>query len=47
MKVESRPEVRPLSFPNTSARIIYIILRGPARKVTTLNDDNIVWEKSE
>lgn len=46
IKVESRPEVHLLAFPNTTARIVYVILRGPARKVTTLSDDKITWEKS-
>ena len=34
MIVESRLSTHLLAFPGTSAKIIYIILRGPARKVT-------------
>ena len=45
MKVESRPQIHLLAFPGSTARVIYIILRGPARKVTNLDDQNIEWEQ--
>ena len=45
MKVESRLSTHMLAFPGTSAKIIYIILRGPVRKVTNLDDEAIAWEK--
>ncbi len=45
MKVETRPEIHLLSFPNTSARIMHVILRGPARKTTNLNEQELVWEQ--
>ena len=45
MKVETRPEIHLLSFPNTTARIIYVILRGPARKTTNLDEQELVWEQ--
>ena len=45
MRVESRPEVHLLAFPNTTARIIYVLLRGPACKVSSLIDDAIEWEQ--
>ena len=45
MKVESRASTHLLAFPGTTAKVIYIILRGPARKVTNLDDQAISWEK--
>ena len=44
MIVETRPDIHLLAFPNTLARIIYIILRGPARKTTNLTELELVWE---
>ncbi len=38
MKVESRVSSHLLGFPGTSAKLIYIILRGPAKKVSNLDD---------
>ena len=45
MKVESRPEIHLLAFPGSTARIIYVILRGPARKVANLDDQSIELEQ--
>jgi len=45
MKVESKPEVHFLAFPETTAKIIYVLFRGPARKVTTLTEEYIDWEE--
>ncbi len=45
MKVETRPEMHPLSSPNTTASIIYVVLRGPARKTTNLDEKELVWEQ--
>ena len=42
MKVETRPEIHLLAFPNSSARIVYVILRGPARKTANLNEQELV-----
>lgn len=43
--VESRPDVHLLSFPNSNAKIIYVILRGTARKTSTPEDKPVVWEQ--
>ncbi len=45
MKVETRPEIYLLSFPNTTARIIYVILRGPARRTQNLYELELIWEQ--
>ena len=45
MKVESRVATHLLAFPNSTARVIYVVLRGPARKVTNLEDQDIPWEQ--
>ena len=42
MKVETRPEIHLLAFPNTTARVIYVILRGPARRTTDIDEQEIV-----
>lgn len=42
IKVETRPEIHLISFPNTSARIIHVILRSPARKTTNLEEQELV-----
>ncbi len=38
MKVETQPEIRLLSLPNTCARIFYVIQQGSARKTTNLDE---------
>ncbi len=45
MKVETRPKIHLLSFPNSRARVIYVILRGPARKTTNLDEQELVWKQ--
>ena len=45
MKVESRVSTHLLAFPNSSARITFIFLRGPVRKIANLEDEDICWEK--
>ena len=45
MKVENRPQIHLLSFPNTSTRVIYVILGGPALKTTNLDEQELVWEQ--
>lgn len=44
MRVESRPEVHLLKFPNSTLRLIYVILRGPAKKTIPAADSELVWE---
>lgn len=45
MRVESRPETHLLSFPDSTPRIIYVLLRGPAHKTMNLEDKTITWEQ--
>ena len=45
IEVDSRASTHLLAFPGTTAKVIYIILRGPARKVTNLDGQAISWEK--
>ena len=45
MKVETRPEIHLLAFPNNTAREIYVIIRGPARRTTNLDEQELVWEE--
>lgn len=44
VKVQTRLEIHLFVFPNTSARIVYIILRGSARKTTNLEEQDILRE---
>ena len=45
MKVESRASTHLLAFLGTTFKVIYLILSGPARKVTNLDDQAISWKK--
>ena len=45
MKVETRPQIHHLSFPNTSTRVINVILPGPALETTNLDEQELVWEQ--